>query len=289
VDLQPLLVRAPGSGSPGYEGCSNGINPLDSPLDFGNGDSCSLTSGGQDCPSELSPGSGSLKFIEPDVASISKLLNFDEGEDSFDGKCNDDNDSNENVDGGGDINEPDDAKLITNIVGEVVTHSVKKDTKNNLIQVSFIQGINNLTLEEVGHIRSVHAKADIEDLADDNSIKKDVIAGNICFQCKKTKFGFFSKSIKCPLCSQTVCAKCSTKLSVTPSVLLPRDVQISYDDTNCSGPRQRSSTSTWSSKTGTARRPSCCMSRTQQGAVLSVCIDCRNMVVQFIKSGLGVC
>ena len=34
----------------------------------------------------------------------------------------------------------------------------------------------------------------------------------ICFLCMKTRFGFFSWGVRCQLCKQQVCSKCSTKV-----------------------------------------------------------------------------
>ena len=34
----------------------------------------------------------------------------------------------------------------------------------------------------------------------------------ICFLCMKTRFGFFSWGVRCQLCKQQICSKCSTKV-----------------------------------------------------------------------------
>merc|ERR1712204_84075 len=126
----------------------------------------------------------------------------------------------------------------------------------------------NLSLEEVGHIRSVHAKADIEALPDEGSTKKNVMLGRICFQCVKTKFGLFCRSKKCPLCNQAVCSKCVAKISATPSILLPvGDTSKVVDSSTL--PRQRSSTASspghsgFLSRTGSLRRHSGSLSSNQ--------------------------
>ena len=105
-----------------------------------------------------------------------------------------------------------------------------------------------LTLDEVVHIRSVLTKAELEGLPLDGDLKDDVAKGKvsgvlyccyklncrktrairvsvgdliiaasndsfqICFLCMKTRFGFFSWGVRCQLCKQQVCSKCSTKV-----------------------------------------------------------------------------
>ena len=70
-----------------------------------------------------------------------------------------------------------------------------------------------LSLDEVVHIRSVLTKAELEGLPLDGDLKDDVAKGKICFLCMKTRFGFFSWGVRCQLCKQQVCSKCSTKLN----------------------------------------------------------------------------
>ena len=70
----------------------------------------------------------------------------------------------------------------------------------------------DLTLDEVVHIRTVLTKAELEGLPLDGSLKEDVEKSKVCFLCMKTRFGFFSRGVKCELCSRQVCAKCSTKV-----------------------------------------------------------------------------
>merc|ERR1719228_30847 len=99
-------------------------------------------------------------------------------------------------------------------------HSLQKEFSSSWSQDSLAIVTANLTLEEGGNIRKVHANAEIESLPVDCSIKQDVVAGKTCFQCMKTKFGFFCRRKKCPVCSEHVCSRCLTKVSVTPCILL---------------------------------------------------------------------
>ena len=34
----------------------------------------------------------------------------------------------------------------------------------------------------------------------------------LCFLCKKTRFGIFSRGSKCEMCKQAVCGKCQSKV-----------------------------------------------------------------------------
>jgi len=71
-----------------------------------------------------------------------------------------------------------------------------------------------LTLEEVVHIRSVLTRAELEALPLDNNLKEDVERGKICFLCMKTKFGIFNWGLRCQMCSQQVCGRCSAKMRI---------------------------------------------------------------------------
>ena len=233
----------------------------------------------------------SRKVIEPDIASIDKLLNFDSGDES----CGDILD-----DVGYFTDKPltaDDTSLVATEDSEILYQankeqlhsSLKEELTSSWSQVSSSLAITNLSLEEVGHIRSVHAKADIEALPDEGSTTKNVMLGRISFQCVKTKFGLFCRSRKCPLCSQVVCSKCVAKISATPSILLPVGDTSKVVDSSIL-PRQRSATTTSPgqsgllSKTGSLRRHSGTLS-SNQGSLITVCLDCRDMVVQIIRSG----
>jgi len=242
--------------------------------------------------SETSP--GSRKFIEPDVGSINKLLNFDNDDDSCDDLLDDSCD--DLIDEKNSSQSQQAFENTTNLMSEekvadVIYHpntsqmhsSLKEELNSSWSQVSSSLAMANLSLEEVGHIRSVHARADIESLPEDGTTKRDVLEGKICFQCVKTKFGLFIRSKKCPLCSQAVCSKCVAKISATPSLLLPLSSTVATSSTL---PRHRSSTTSATSiysRTGSLRRSSVSMA-SDKGSILSVCLDCREMVVDIIRS-----
>jgi len=71
-----------------------------------------------------------------------------------------------------------------------------------------------LTFEEVVHIRSVLARAELEALPLDNNLKEDVEGKKICFLCMKTKFSIFQWGSQCQMCCQQVCGKCLAKMRI---------------------------------------------------------------------------
>ncbi|XP_059089116.1 protein spire-like isoform X2 [Tigriopus californicus] len=72
----------------------------------------------------------------------------------------------------------------------------------------------DLNLDELVHIRSVLTKAELESLPLDGTFKEDVEKGKICFLCMKTRFGIFVWGVRCQLCKQQVCSKCSSKMRI---------------------------------------------------------------------------
>ena len=238
--------------------------------------------------------SDSRRFIEPDIVSINKLLNFDSADDSDEiadetGTYEEKPMINETI---VDHLSKDNDRVIYEANKEQMLLSLKDELRSNWSGVSARLAMANLSLEEIGHIRSVHAKADIEALPDDGSTKKNVIKGKICFQCVKTKFGLFCRSIKCPLCCQAVCSKCVAKISATPSISLPM-TDTSHVVESSPLLRRRSPTFTFSSRKiddhpGLSRTGSFKGVRSSlpcnQGSILTVCLDCREMVVSIIRA-----
>ena len=99
----------------------------------------------------------------------------------------------------------------------------------------------NLGLDEVAHIRSALTKAELEGI--DDAVREDIENGRVrtmylacpatyrvsrnlydagitsklfvlqlCFLCKKARFGIFSRGSKCEMCKQSVCGKCQSKV-----------------------------------------------------------------------------
>ena len=232
--------------------------------------------------------------IAPDENSISNLLNFDSDEDSCDDLLEENGArsiktrlmaaiSEENIDRGKAVYEPNKKQM---------NNTLKQEFKKSWSQLSPSIALTNLSLEEVGHIRSVHAKADIESMPDDCQTKRDVISGKVCFQCVKTRFSLFSKSCKCPLCGQAVCSRCIAKINATPSLLLPVSDSTKISEVKETSPRQRSATcSVTSSSPKSSMFPrtksfkSVSGTLNSRGSILAVCLDCKDMVLHIIRSG----
>lgn len=70
----------------------------------------------------------------------------------------------------------------------------------------------DLTLEEVGHIRSQITSAELASLDISKDKRKDYDKGRICFLCAKTRFNLFNWAYPCQLCKRQVCKTCSDKI-----------------------------------------------------------------------------
>jgi hypothetical protein len=67
-----------------------------------------------------------------------------------------------------------------------------------------------LSHSELTHIRSALSRAKLESMAPD--LKSEIVNGNKCFLCTKTKFSlFFNRRHTCQLCQQSVCSRCISK------------------------------------------------------------------------------
>merc|ERR1719158_1906640 len=73
---------------------------------------------------------------------------------------------------------------------------------------------DDLTLQEMCHIRSQVTRAELEqkNLTKDERI--DLDKGKVCFLCNKTRFNLFNWSYTCHLCKRQICRNCSTKMKI---------------------------------------------------------------------------
>ena len=68
-----------------------------------------------------------------------------------------------------------------------------------------------LSHSELTQIRSALSRAKLESLPPD--LMNDIVKGNLCFLCTKTKFMLFlNRRHQCQLCQQSVCSKCISKV-----------------------------------------------------------------------------
>ena len=139
----------------------------------------------------------------------------------------------------------------------------------------------DLSLDEVIHIRSVLTKAELESLPLDGNLKDDVRQGKICFLCMKTRFGFFTWGVRCQLCQQQVCQKCSKKMNI------PLDHFSSVHPSSSSSAEMEAVAA--SSSAGPVSLPANIVQEKArrddlQGPLLQVCTDCRQMVLEVIRA-----
>ncbi|XP_050442130.1 protein spire isoform X2 [Adelges cooleyi] len=167
-----------------------------------------------------------------------------------------------------------------------------------------------LTLQELIHIRSVLTKAEIESLPVEGHFKEDVESRKVCFLCMKTRFGIFGPwGQECKMCQRTVCSKCCTKMRIPteqfsqiPVAALSPSVAASEHN-----PWWPKSISNWGSAPSSPQKlltthPTTAIDmsasyhgsstisqnnnrpNTKHGTQMPVCIDCKTMVLQEIKT-----
>ncbi|CAG9771948.1 unnamed protein product [Ceutorhynchus assimilis] len=173
----------------------------------------------------------------------------------------------------------------------------------------------SLTLSEIVHIRTVLTKAEVEALPTEGRVRHDVESRKVCFLCLKTRFGIFGPwGQRCALCKRTVCTKCYSKMNIpmehfssVPVVLLSPSILCTPEDDHRSGNSSRAvskdnspsalmEASTISDPGIT--QPAIYKFRTNatnvarasrvvdrlKGSQMVVCLDCKLMVLQIIKS-----
>lgn len=100
--------------------------------------------------------------------------------------------------------------------------------------------LDDLTLEEIVHIRTVLTKAELEALPVEGHVKSDAENRKVCFLCLKTRFGILGPwGNKCTICKRTVCSKCCSKMNIpmehfssVPVVLLSPSIMATPVDDN---------------------------------------------------------
>lgn len=169
--------------------------------------------------------------------------------------------------------------------------------------------LDDLTLEEIVHIRTVLTKAELEALPVEGRVKSDAENGKVCFSCLKTRFGILGPwGNRCTICKRTVCSKCYSKMNIpmerfnVPVVLLSPSIMATPDDeqgfpiskfaqseTSASSSNQSSPVSSKSadavrkfrSRSGTGRKG---VVDKLKGSQMVVCQDCKMMVLKIIES-----
>lgn len=97
---------------------------------------------------------------------------------------------------------------------------------------------DRLSLKEVGHIRQVLARAELEADSGSEGLVGSVSRGEVCGVCRVSRFSRIRPSVECSLCSQMTCRACLTDMSgrvsrdttyhisdIPPSLLAPGSLQ----------------------------------------------------------------
>jgi len=192
---------------------------------------------GSDCSEDHEEVDNERKLIKPDMMAISQLLNFDEEEEDD----LTDSDSDESEDNSAKQNFKWQKAIVKDLAsltnGDTTLkrrHSISKcesvilkpESRKKSPTASSKQAFPvgpsagagvptlNLSLSEVGHIRSVLVRAEIEALPIEENVKQGIEQGKICTVCTNTKFGMFRRGQKCEVCQQTVCFKCYSRMRI---------------------------------------------------------------------------
>ncbi|XP_023323232.1 protein spire homolog 1 isoform X2 [Eurytemora carolleeae] len=127
-----------------------------------------------------------------------------------------------NVDPGNDEEEENEENAEKISIDENPVYNINTDTMHAKLHSEFIKSEHwvsalqtiELSLEEVVHIRSVLSRAELEAIPLDNNLKEDVVKGKLCFLCMRTRFSLLVWGVRCQLCSQQVCSRCSNKMRI---------------------------------------------------------------------------
>nr|XP_023023805.1 protein spire [Leptinotarsa decemlineata] len=170
----------------------------------------------------------------------------------------------------------------------------------------------SLTLAEIVHIRTVLTKAELEALPVEGKVRHDVETRKVCFLCLKTRFGIFGPwGQRCTLCKRTVCSKCFSRMNIpmehfssVPVVLLSPSIMCTPEEEtkesiaralvnkltsepeskSASPEHSRPSSSMDGSIVSDPGRSKRFQPRKPRGSQMIVCLDCKMMVLQIIKS-----
>jgi len=192
---------------------------------------------GSDCSEDHEEVDNERRLIKPDLMAISQLLNFDEeDEDDLTDSDNDESEetsTNQNfkwqkaiVKDLASLNNGDSKLKRRHSISKCESVILNPESKSKSPTASSKQAFPvgpsscmgvptlNLSLSEVGHIRSVLVRAEIEALPIEENVKQGIEQGRICTVCTLTKFGMFRRGQKCEVCRMTVCFKCYSRMRI---------------------------------------------------------------------------
>jgi len=164
------------------------------------------------------------RVIKPDDIAVRQLLNFDEEEEDeyYEEESDFDEDDAQNrskeVRNQSLYNKKWRQAIVKDLTRSNTTVNVRTGTghsppgltrSDSLDQVlTSDQSDVKLSLREVGHIRRVLARAELETCHVSPELRSDLEAGHACAVCHKTRFGRLSRGMTCDLCSVKVCNRC---------------------------------------------------------------------------------
>ena len=82
---------------------------------------------------------------------------------------------------------------------------IRSDSLDQVLTSAVEQGNVKLSLQEVGHIRRVLARAELETSQLSADLKSDLETGRVCGVCKRTRFGRMTRGVTCDLCRVNTC------------------------------------------------------------------------------------
>jgi len=190
---------------------------------------------GSECSEDHEDVETERKLIKPDIMAISQLLNFDEEEED-DLTDSETDESNLEIHKSNIkckeimVNNLETLKTSDEVLKRRHSISTTKQfttTKENvssscssdkeILEANFVtldESTLNLSMSEVGHIRSELAKAELEAL--DNTVRQSIDQGKVCYVCTtNTGFGMFRRGEKCEVCQQRVCCKCFSRVRIS--------------------------------------------------------------------------
>jgi len=163
------------------------------------------------------------RLIKPDDVAVRELLNFDEEEEDeyFEEESDiDEDDAQKRL---GEAGNPSvfNKKWRQAIVKDLTRSNsrgrsgqqqqsslTRSDSLDQVLTSAVDQGNVKLSLQEVGHIRRVLARAELETSQLSADLKTDLESGRVCGVCKRTRFGRLTRGVTCDLCRLNTCSRC---------------------------------------------------------------------------------
>ncbi|XP_006816914.1 protein spire homolog 1-like [Saccoglossus kowalevskii] len=154
----------------------------------------------------------------------------------------------------------------------------------------------SLTVDEVKHIRSVHCKAELEDLQCYKKVYLDVLNEKVCFNCK-IRFALFNRKYKCKLCKKIICSRCCRRMKIpsehflhipihalspcaSPTKCLPKtSLQLDFDEED---PRSESAPATPACSPTMGRRS--IWGRSASSNMKDICTECKAFMIQVFQT-----